>query len=245
MKISRYRDLTVLDDDNKQLVIACDSAGGIGPKALDVVKVDGYTLGRFLARVVLMELISVGAKPITIIDTLAVEMEPTGAEIIKGIVDEAAQLGLDATQILNGSTEENIPVQQTGVGVTAIGQAVIIKDKSYVNNQVICVGIPKVGHEVQLTDHEICDLPVIQRLRNMNGVQEIIPVGSKGIGYELNELLLRNQVTFQKSETTIDFHKSAGPATCVIVTVENEAFEQIKHEINQPISFLGRLNSCF
>ncbi|HHY18163.1 MAG TPA: alpha-ribazole-5-phosphate synthase, partial [Firmicutes bacterium] len=55
---SKYRDLTLVSlTEDCVLVIACDSAGGIGPKELDSVKVPGYVLGRFTARVALMELL--------------------------------------------------------------------------------------------------------------------------------------------------------------------------------------------
>ncbi|MFN7251073.1 MAG: AIR synthase related protein [Anaerobacillus sp.] len=241
MRISRYRDLTILHDDEKSFVIACDSSGGIGPKKLDVVKTDGYTLGRFLARVVLMEIISVGAKPITIIDTLAVEMNPTGQEIISGIRAEAEQLGLDTNNLLNGSTEENMPVQQTGVGITAIGEVSNLECESSPGDQVICIGVPKVGNEVSLEDPEICNLPVVQELREIVGVHEIVPIGSKGINYELNELLKRNQMSLIKFQTGLDLHKSAGPVTCVIATVKLECIETIKKIVTQPISILGRL----
>lgn len=241
VRISRYRDLTILQDDQKNLVIACDSSGGIGPKKLDVVKTDGYTLGRFLARVVLMEILSVGAKPITIIDTLAVEMNPTGQDIIRGITAEAMQLGLDTNNLLNGSTEENIPVQQTGVGITAIGEVLKLQCESYPGNQVICIGVPKVGPEVYLEDAEICNLPTIRELREIEGVQEIVPIGSKGINYELNELLKRNVLSFINFKSSIDVHKSAGPVTCVIATVKLECIEKIKKMITQPLTILGQL----
>ena len=241
MRVSRYRDLTLLHDGEKNLVIACDSSGGIGPKKLDVVRTDGYTLGRFLARVVLMEIISVGAKPITIIDTLAVEMNPTGQEIISGITAEAKQLGLDTNNILNGSTEENMPVQQTGVGITAIGEVSNLQCQSYPQDQVICIGIPKVGHEVSLEDAEICHLPAVQELREIEGVHEIVPIGSKGINYELNELLKRNELSFINFKPSIDVHKSAGPVTCVIATVKPECIETIKKMIIQPLTILGQL----
>ncbi len=52
---AKYRDLTLVTlDEGRVLVVACDSAGGIGPKELDSVKVPGYVLGRFTARVALI-----------------------------------------------------------------------------------------------------------------------------------------------------------------------------------------------
>ncbi|RXI99578.1 hypothetical protein DS745_15325 [Anaerobacillus alkaliphilus] len=241
MNISRYRDLTILDNDSCKLVIACDSSGAIGPKELDVIKVDGYTVGRFLTRVVLMELLSVGATPLTIIDTLAIEMDPTGQEVINGIKDEAAMVGLVSPEFLNGSTEENIPVKQTGVGITAIGQVDHFFAESLEGDYVVVVGIPKVGDEVSIEDKEICNLPSIREIRKMSGVQEIVPVGSKGIGFELDELLKRNKLILGKFQTEIDLHKSAGPTTCVVLTCREECLEKIKNKITQPLTILGQL----
>jgi selenophosphate synthetase-related protein len=92
------------------LVLSCDSAGGIGPKPLDRVKVDGYTVGRFTARVALMEALSTGADPFCLMNTLAVEPKPTGVEITKGIRSELRYAGLGSKIIMKESTEKNIPV---------------------------------------------------------------------------------------------------------------------------------------
>ena len=241
MTISKYRDLTIFDDIEKKLVIACDSAGGIGPKPLDQIQVSGYIVGRFLTRVALMELISVGAKPFTIIDTLSVEMEPTGREIISGIKVEASQLEIDVSAILNGSTEENIVVQQTGVGVTALGRAKKLYMASKKGDSVLCIGIPKVGDEVQLDDHQICNLVTINKVRKIEGVHEIVPVGSKGISFELNELLKRNQCSLESATTSLDLKKSGGPVTCALVTVDENQITLIKEICDQPVTYLGKL----
>lgn len=243
MNINRYRDLTILDDSEKKLVIACDSSGAIGPKELDVVKVDGRILGRFTSRVVLMELISVGTKPIALIDTLAVEMKPTGGEIIAGIIEEISSIGLKSEEILNGSTEENVPVQQTGIGITGIGQGQKLYCKSFPGDIVLCLGIPKVGHEVKLDDPEIVDLLVIQRLRRVKEVHEIVPVGSKGIAYEVNELKKRNQLLMEEKKSNLNINKSSGPATCVVFTAKPTIVKNIDKLFSQQINILGTLKS--
>lgn len=243
MNISRYRDLTILDDCGKKLVLACDSCGAIGPKELDVVKVDGRVLGRFICRVVLMELISVGAKPITIINTLSVEMNPTGKEIIAGIIEEISQIGLDTTNVLNGSTEENVPVKQTGIGITGIGQGIKLYCQSWKDDIVFCVGIPKVGNELRLGDPEISDLLVVQKLRELVEVHEIVPVGSKGIAYELEELLNRNKLSLDSEKTNLNIQKSAGPGTCIIFTANPIFVKKVYNILSQPINILGSLKN--
>lgn len=241
-KIRRFRDLTVLDYLDKKLVIACDSSGAIGNKPSDIIQVDPYVLGRFLVRVPLMELLSVGAKPFGVMNTLSVEMEPTGRRIIAGIIDELRQIELDENQVLNGSTEDNFPTLQTGAGVTVIGMATKIEDKSMVGDILCCIGYPKVGDEVKLDDREICDLPTMRQIRAILGVHEIVPVGSKGIRYETEELLKRNQMTLLWDDPQLPLEKTAGPSTCAIVTVQEHSLEELK-KTKRPVFVLGRIKN--
>ncbi|UFJ39887.1 hypothetical protein LOK74_17805 [Brevibacillus humidisoli] len=241
-KRTRFRDLTVIDYLEKRLVIACDSSGAIGDKQHDVVKVDPYILGRFLVRVPLMELLSVGAVPLTVCNTLSVEMEPTGRSIIAGIFDEMRQIGMEPEAALNGSTEDNIPTVQTGAGVTVIGEADRLMDKSMAGDVLCCIGYPKVGQEVGLEDPDICDLLAIKRLREMDGIHEIVPVGSKGIRYELEELLKRNQLTLLGEQVDLPLEKSGGPGTCVIVTARADV-QQWRDVLGQPVTVLGVLKN--
>ena len=120
--IKTARDISVFEiNSNSVLVVGCDSAGGIGPKPLDKVKVSGYTLGKFTTRVALMEVLSVGAKPFCLTNALGVEPDPTGLEIVKGIKSEVSTLALPLEII--GSMEKTVKVQQTGIGVTVVGLA--------------------------------------------------------------------------------------------------------------------------
>jgi hypothetical protein len=243
-KVWRFRDLTIMDYPHKKLVISCDSCGAIGPKPLDKVQVSAYLLGRFLARTALMEVISVGAQPIAMIDPLSVEMKPTGEEIIRGIRSEAAEIKLNTDAFFNGSTEDNIATCQTGAGIVVIGETNELKNESFRGDHVLCIGLPKVGEEVRLDDEEICNLPTIKFLRERKEVHEIVPVGSKGIFYEISSLLERNQISIEWSNNSgIPMMKSAGPSTCVIVTVAHEGIEWLK-SIRQPIHLLGKLSQC-
>lgn len=131
--------------------MSCDSCGGIGPKPLDRVKVNGYTVGRFTARVALMEVLSVGAEPVCLANTLTVEPKPTGTQIIRGICDEVRHAGLDARIVMMYSTEKNTSVRQTGLGVTVVGAATsksLKVGRCTSGDAVIAVGLPHVGNEV-------------------------------------------------------------------------------------------------
>ena len=155
----RVRDLSVIDLSNgESLVVACDSAGAVGPKELDEVKVSNYILGRFISRVALMEVVASGALPIMVTNALAMEMDPSGTEIIAGIKDELKELSMEDQVHITGSTEENFVARQSGIGITVIGlgereKLRLISAKP--GDEIFCLGLPKVGSEVTLTDPEI------------------------------------------------------------------------------------------
>lgn len=240
------RDLSFVDiDQEKVLVIACDSAGGIGPKKEDVIKVPGEMIGRFTTRVALMEILAVGAKPISIVNTLAVEYDPTGKQILQGIIQEASKLGVDHNIQINGSTEENFTTIQTGIGVTVVGIAE--KDQlkiasSQVNDMVIAVGLPMVGEEVLVNEDLIVELADLMELLKIQDVHEMIPVGSKGIVYEANLLAKMSNLDCEFDQNIkIDLEKSAGPATTLLVSIREEAVDQVKEKIKKPCTIIGKL----
>jgi hypothetical protein len=229
------------------LVIACDSLGGIGSKEGDVVKVPGYVVGRFAARVPLMEVMAVGAMPFVLADNLCTEMDPSGMEILQGIEDEVKQAGLESDVAITGSTEENIPTIQTGLGITVVG---IVGKPENLNigcarsgHLVACVGLPKVGHEVGLDDPEIADLPMLRKLLQLDYISELLPVGSKGLAYEANLLAQTAGLSFTPvADPPLDMTKSAGPATCVLVALPDCRAECLRTVIGQPVSVIGRLD---
>ena len=246
MKVKRFRDLTFIEQENdKYLVIACDSSGAIGDKVDDVIKVPAEIVGYYAARVALMEILSVGAKVFTVIDTLAVEMEPTGRKIIDGIQRQLKEAGMEAI-LLNGSTEENIPTRQTGMGITIIGE--VDKNQAKINKSqkgdyVVVLGIPKVGNEINIpVDNEICSIDDIKTLLNSKVVREIYPVGSKGILYEANYLAKSNNMTLKIYENLeVDIEKSGGPATILMFTISPEDYEKIRKNIDKPLEIIGEL----
>lgn len=242
----QVRDISMRElEDEKMLVIACDSAGGIGPKKGDVIKVSGEIIGRFTTRVALMEVLAVGAQPVSIVNTLAVEYNPTGKSIIEGIKEEIRSLGLAEDILLNGSTEENIQTMQTGIGVTVIG--LIEKNKlllasSQVNDLIIAIGLPLVGEKVLQEMEMIADVADLKKLMEIIGVHEIIPVGSKGISYEADLLAHMSglKCKYQRG-LTIDLCQSAGPATTILASVTEDALKEVQRKIIKPLTIIGKL----
>ncbi|HLR34807.1 MAG TPA: AIR synthase related protein [Tissierellales bacterium] len=246
MKITKYRDLTIVDINKEQfLVISCDSSGGIGNKEKDIVKVSPKVVGYYATQVALMEILSFGAKPITVVNTLSVEMNDTGGKIIKGIEKALRPLDFDISNLITGSTEENIPVVQTGMGITILG----IVDKKKWNKPStqadlasVVVGLPKVGDEVVDDENKtIMDIPRLLELKEKDYIKEILPVGSKGILYELEQMAKTNNINYiLENDIYIDLKKSAGPSTCVIISIEEDKYVELKNSFPIPVNKIGK-----
>ncbi|MGI9861422.1 hypothetical protein SDD30_08570 [Moorella naiadis] len=245
----RYRDLIILDlDEQRSLVIACDSAGAIGPKVADVVRVPGYVLGRFTARVALMKVLAAGAWPACIANTLCVEPEPAGAAIREGVADEIRALGIDPEKALTGSSEKNVPTTQSGIGITVIGLATtaeLLMGRLAAGDTLALLGRPKVGTEVFLDDPEIVDLKTVRLLLNQPGIREIVPAGSRGILAEARDLaaLYRLQIDWRSGLPELDLLKSAGPATCLLAAGDRAALEAAGRRAEKPFCLLGTLEN--
>lgn len=245
MKIEKFRDLTLIDlDEEKLLVISCDSAGGIGSKEMDLVKASDELIGYYTSLVALMENLAFGARPINVINTLAVEMEPSGRGIIRGIKKALKPLDFDLENGLTGTTEENIPVNLTALGITIIGiidKKTWQRPRTYAGDLAVSVGIPKLGDEV-VADGEksIMNIPRLLKLLELDYIHEILPVGSKGIGYEFSEMARTNQLDYELFPTIdIDIKTTAGPATCVVVSLEADRYEDLVEKMDLRVTKLG------
>ncbi len=244
--IETARDVSVFEVGNDSvMVVGCDSAGGIGPKPLDKVKVSGYTLGRFTARVALMEVLAVGAMPICLVNTLSVEPEPTGIEILEGIKSEVQLARLGHDMVITGSTEKNVPVNHTGIGVTIIGLASkkqLKIGKSKPDDLIAAVGVPSVKNEVLAAEKQrkIADLEDLLKLTSCDFVHEVIPVGSEGILHEANVLARDSRLHVKMLEhPEVETRKSAGPATTVVVTIPRDALDRFSQLMNKPMHVIG------
>lgn len=245
MKIVKHRDLTLIDINKDQtLVISCDSSGGIGNKENDIVQTTPEIVGQFTAQVGLMEMLAFGAHPITIVDTLSVEMEDTGRRILEGIKRALEPLDFDLDNVITGSTEENFPVSVTGIGITIIG--IINKDNwerpmTKAGLIAAVVGIPKIGNELLDDKDSIMNIPRLLDLKEKEYIKEILPVGSKGILYELEKMAKTNNISYRLEDNQfIDLKKSSGPSTCVVISIEEKEYRKFKKEFSIPVNRIAR-----
>jgi len=241
----KFRDLTIVDImPELRMVISCDSSGGIGNKEGDVVKVDPEIIGYFTTHVAMMELIAVGATPISIINTLGVEMDDTGQRIINGINRAIEPLNMKENIMITGSTEENIPICQTSMGITIIGLMDKTKwriKKASKEDLILVLGIPKVGNELAQDMNDVASLKLLLELIKNPRIKDALPVGSKGIAYEVEVMADTNDLRYELvNNPCIDLHKSAGPATCIIIAIDKDEYENLKNIVNIPVNCIGK-----
>ena len=229
------------------IVSGSTSSGAVGPKELDKIKVDGRVLGKFLARVALMDVIATGAFPMLLSVTLGVERDPVGNEIVQGIKRETQSLGLDPNQVLLEKTEENFQTLQTGVGLTVVGfvnEDELRLGKTCPGDFVVAIGKPKVGQEVIAAEArgEIADLKNVTQLSQRKYVHDILPVGGFGIASEAKMMAysVGRQLKLIEVEG-LDFSKSAGPATVVLATIDKEKLEDLTDVIAKPVYVVGEI----
>jgi len=195
--IRKYRDVQLIEKDlTTYLAVACDVSAYIGPKENDVVKVSAECAGYYATVVPLMEVISIGAMPLSVIDTLGVEMTPTGLKVIEGVKKAMAECQIPE-ECLTGSTEDNMPTASTTIGVTVVGELEKESIQSYrpkAGQFLMVVGIPKMGavflkEEIIEKQGQVIDVATVTRVRKAKGVGHMLPIGSKGIEAEMKVLL--------------------------------------------------------
>lgn len=248
MDYTRRGDVSIIKSPTGHAIVTgSTSSGAIGPKELDKIKVSGNILGKFLARVALMDVIATGAFPLLLSVTLGVEKDPTGNQIIEGIRREARGVGLDPNQVMLENTEDNIETLQTGVGLTVVGFAnenELRLAKTCPCDKIIAIGRPKVGEEVipAETRGEIADLRNISQLTTKRYVHDIVPVGSFGIASEAKMMAFAVGRQLKLLEVPkLDLNKSAGPATVVLASIDPEKIEDVTSLIPKPIDVVGEI----
>lgn len=245
------RDVEVVSINQTQFLVAsCDSCGAIGMKELDVIKIPWSITGRLTTRVALLEVLSTGAVPQLMTVAISNEPHPAGTELLEGVKEELESAGWTIPMAI--STEKNMTTKQTGLGVSVIGVAeknMLRIGTTLPEDDVYCLGLPKVGAELNNPeDPEIVQVKAILVLLGILSIHDIIPVGSRGIRLEADQLAATVNSCLRIDPTcTLDLDKSAGPSTCLIFSsaalpssfeVLEQAFSKFPH---LPLTRIGKL----
>lgn len=212
------RDLLFLDGTGS-LVVACDSIGGIGPRPGDAHPASATTVAHFAMRVPLLELLCAGATPIALVNTLCQDRESAG-ELIDEFRRLAAEVGIPA-EAVTGTTEDNVPTTSTGVGVVVIGRrsGSPTIPRALPGDAVICAGLPMSAprHHIYPGHPDLIAASEVQTLMASGLVHDALPVGSRGLAFEVPELAdSAGLVVEWAPDHGLDLSQSGGPSSCVL-----------------------------
>jgi len=243
--ISRIRDLTHIPrPEGKDLVLAFDVIGGIGPMPSDTVRADPEDVGYFGTRVVLMELLSLGAEPLLVADLLTLPWPDLGERVVAGMRALLREAGF-AELPVTGSTEDNVQALATGAGFVGVGEveaASIRHNLARAGDLLYLLGRPKSAPEdaVRPGDPEMMNPGRLRRLMQDRHVHEVLPLGSGGLSRELSELGargLRPELAQDLPQGILS--RSGGPATAVLLAADPAW--PLQAAVGVPLLPLGRL----
>jgi len=228
-QVRAFRDLLIMDCPGP-IVLACDSVGGIGPLPNDSVAAEARTTAHFATRVPLLEVVCAGARPVAVIDTLSIAGDETGQEMIDAVRSLAMEAGVQP-EAVSGSTEDNVPTSSTGIGVVVVGQ---LRDSrtpaAQPGDVVLCVGLPRSApHDKLFPGHpDIVPIPEIQAALATGLVNDALPVGSKGLAWEVPQLATTAGLDVSwETASGVDAHASGGPSSCVLLSCAPEAVAEL------------------
>jgi hypothetical protein len=214
--------------DDTELVVAADGSAAVGEKEMDAVRAPYDVVAYFAARVAFMEVLSVGAKPHAVVLQNFVNDE-AWETLCNGIRQTCDELRMDVPII--GSSESNFPTLQSAVGITVVGTIQAERKRVGItppDAKFAVIGEPLVGDEVLKRKERMLSLSLFRELLKQNGIYELVPIGSKGIYYELQQLLHANGLSASPCSCALPLFDSSGPATSLLISYHSHMEEEIK-----------------
>jgi hypothetical protein len=242
-QVRRFRDVLYWYDGDNVYVLACDSNAGIGQRPGDSLNQPPAETGYSAAKVPLMEVLATGAIPFVVTNGLGGPRDEYGQQVLDGIGTAIAEV--DADVVLTGSDETNVPTEQTAVGVTVIGRttrSALRFGAARPGDAIVVVGSPKDGLLIPYTegDSDIVDLRDLQAVGRLDHVHEMLPVGSRGIGYEAQQLAAGARATVRfRDDVALDLASSAGSSTCFLVALLLDHVADLAAVVRPPVTVVA------
>ncbi|WP_341302688.1 hypothetical protein MHB44_10295 [Lysinibacillus sp. FSL H8-0500] len=201
------------------LIATMDNAAAIGQKPQDSVAASDELTAYMTARVTFLEQLAAQAIPTQIL-LANFSGDAAWARYIAGIQQVFKEIGL-ACPAVAGSTESNMPTRQSGLAITMLGEP---QQRAAFDREKLSwytYGLPLVGTEVVAQPEDVAQLQPIFQAWQAEIVQQVWPVGSKGLQGELVRLFRE-----QQPECSLDITKSAGPCTVIMLGIDPEKEQQ-------------------
>lgn len=242
--VTRARDLCLFQTPGVTFVMACDSNASIGSKPADFLRQSPEETGYSATKVPLMEVLAAGAAPMIVVDNLCCELEPYGRAILVGVARAAREAGEGIT--ITGSDETNMPTVQTGIGVTVIGAAKpsdVLLGRAQAGDVVACLGVPKDGTQVRYREGEpdIASVSHVKVAAASGLVHELLPVGSRGVAYEVAQLAALAGLSWRLTPADLDLAISAGASTCFLASVAPAQANMLSQLTGLPMTIVAEL----
>lgn len=191
-------------------MVTTDNSGGIGNKVADAVRVPDELVGYFSARVTLLEQWAAGADPVAVL-LHNFSGNSSWNEYSSGI-RRAFTESLLTPPPISGSTETNMEMLQSAMGVTMIGRK--SREMKDSDGQWFLYGQPLVGQAVILEAEKCAELGRVRAGLDEGIIDAVWPSGSGGIAAEWERLTGKLP---ERLPSEVDPAASAGPATAVFV----------------------------
>ncbi|KGR80870.1 hypothetical protein [Lysinibacillus boronitolerans] len=202
-------------------IATMDNAAAIGQKPQDVVSAPDQLTAYMTARVTFLEQLAAQALPVQVL-LANFSGDAAWSRYEKGIQQVFTEAGLTCPAI-SGSTESNMPTLQSGLAITMLGE--IQQRRAFDHDQLswYTYGLPLVGEEVLAQPEDVAQLLPIFQAWQAEIIQQVWPVGSKGLQGEFARLFGERHV-----ECALDGAKSAGPCTVILLGIapDNESQAQ-------------------
>lgn len=202
-------------------IATMDNAAAIGQKPQDVVSAPDQLTAYMTARVTFLEQLAAQALPVQVL-LANFSGDAAWSRYEKGIQQVFTEAGLTCPAI-SGSTESNMPTLQSGLAITMLGE--IQQRRAFDHKQLswYTYGLPLVGEEVLAQPEDVAQLLPVFKAWQAEIIQQVWPVGSKGLQGEFARLFGERHV-----ECALDGAKSAGPCTVILLGIapDNESQAQ-------------------
>ncbi|MEB2281187.1 hypothetical protein LAV73_14465 [Lysinibacillus xylanilyticus] len=197
------------------LIATSDNAAAIGEKPQDVVSAPDKLTAYLTARVTFIEQLAANALPSHII-LANFSGDAAWSRYVAGIQQVFDEAGLNCPQI-DGSTESNMPTLQSGLSITMLGEQQKRTATKREKLSWYTYGLPLVGNEILAQPEDVAQLQPIFQAWKEGLVQQVWPVGSKGLQAEFTRLFGEQHV-----KSSLDVEKSAGPCAVVLLGIQPE-----------------------
>lgn len=202
-----------------RLIATTDNAAAIGEKPQDIVAASDKLTAYLTARVTFLEQLAANAIPTHIL-LANFSGDDAWNRYVLGIEQVFDEIGLLCPHV-DGSSESNMPTLQSGLSITMLGE--VQKRAVFEYSELVwyTYGLPLVGNEVLEQPDNVAKLQPIFDAWQEEIVQQVWPVGSKGLQLEFSRLF-----GGEKVQCSLDITKTAGPCTVILLGVHPEKEEQ-------------------